>query len=294
MSDDSVDIVFEKAIATIQTLSSVKGYHALPRPPASTRIQLYALFKQSTEGDVERILPRPQGNPNVPEFNIALKKWETWKSKEGMSSTEAKKRYIQLLINTMKTYAMGTLAARELLSELEFLWWQVSRNKDDGSEVISDSHAESESMVLLSRGDRLDPQTLRMKEEIYYALLKERNSHFGLLKGRALARREDDKPEPDITDRVRRRLVWLMGAIVRHAWKLLRRLAQCLLVAAAVFVLGRLSTGGRPLKLVFKPASPAPRTSLFSYVGHAVLWAFQLLNGRLGRYQLHTLYIKLE
>lgn len=55
----------------------------------------------------------------------AKKKWDAWKREEGLSKTEAKRQYISYLIDTMKVYASGTLEARELLSELEYLWDQI-------------------------------------------------------------------------------------------------------------------------------------------------------------------------
>ncbi|ODV78492.1 uncharacterized protein CANTADRAFT_22484 [Suhomyces tanzawaensis NRRL Y-17324] len=120
---DSIDRVFVKAITTIRALSSRSNYGSLPRPPAENRIRLYGLYKQATEGDVEGIMPRPIG------FTIedegAKKKWDAWKREEGISKTEAKRRYISYLIDTMKIYASGTLEARELLSELEYLWDQI-------------------------------------------------------------------------------------------------------------------------------------------------------------------------
>lgn len=95
----------------------------MPRPPAENRIKLYGLYKQATEGDVDGIMPRPVGF--TPEDEGAKKKWDAWKREAGISKTEAKKRYISYLIETMRVYASGTLEARELLSELEYLWDQI-------------------------------------------------------------------------------------------------------------------------------------------------------------------------
>ncbi|CDO94469.1 unnamed protein product [Kluyveromyces dobzhanskii CBS 2104] len=170
MSDDSVDRVFEKAIVTIQTLSSQKGYNSLPRPPATVRIQLYALFKQSTEGDVRRILEKPDGNPTSPDYNLALRKWDAWKSKEGLSDTEAKRAYIELLIHTMKTYAMGTIVARELLSELEFMWWQITHsNSFDGNEG-PEYQNETNSVLMLTNDINMDNGSEKIRKEVYETL----------------------------------------------------------------------------------------------------------------------------
>lgn len=168
MSDDSVDRVFEKAISTIQTLSYQKGYNSLPRPPANVRIQLYALFKQSTDGDVKELLEKPQGNPTSPEYNLALRKWEAWKSKEGLSITEAKRAYIELLIHTMKTYAMGTIVARELLSELEFMWWQITgSNSFDGNDG-GDYQDETNSVLFITND--IDKNSEKLRREVYQTL----------------------------------------------------------------------------------------------------------------------------
>ncbi|KAK6200342.1 acyl CoA binding protein-domain-containing protein [Scheffersomyces amazonensis] len=120
---DSVDRVFVKAITTIRALSTRSNYGSLPRPPAENRIRLYGLYKQATEGDVNGIMPRPIGF--TVEDEGAKKKWDAWKREEGLSKTEAKRRYISYLIETMKVYASGTHEARELLSDLEYLWDQI-------------------------------------------------------------------------------------------------------------------------------------------------------------------------
>ncbi|CAI5758702.1 unnamed protein product [Candida verbasci] len=120
---DSVDRVFVKAISTIRALSSRSNYGSLPRPPAENRIKLYGLYKQATEGNVDGIMPRPVGF--TPEDEGAKKKWDAWKREEGLSKIEAKRKYISYLIETMRVYASGTLEARELLNELEYLWDQI-------------------------------------------------------------------------------------------------------------------------------------------------------------------------
>lgn len=177
MSDDSIDRVFEKAIVTIQTLSTQRSYHSLPKPPANIRIQLYAYFKQATEGDVKQILNKPEGNPTSQDYNLALRKWEAWKSKEGLSTTEAKTAYIELLIHTMKTYAMGTIVARELLSELEYMWWQVSHlNTFEGPEGTDDFEDASNSVLMLtndsvSKSKDSDNESEKIRKEVYETLI---------------------------------------------------------------------------------------------------------------------------
>lgn len=115
--------MFVKAITTIRALSSRSNYGSLPRPPAENRIKLYGLYKQAVEGNVENVMPRPIGF--TLEDEGAKKKWDAWKREQGLSRTEAKRQYISYLIETMRVYASGTLEARELLSELEYLWDQI-------------------------------------------------------------------------------------------------------------------------------------------------------------------------
>ncbi|OWB75160.1 hypothetical protein B5S31_g5021 [[Candida] boidinii] len=131
MSSDSIDRVFVKAITTIRTLSSKSSNNSLPRPPLSNRVKLYGLYKQATEGDVSGLMDRPTGNKS--EDESSRRKWDAWKSEEGLTKTEAKKRYISYLIQTMNAYALGSNEARELLNELEYLWDQV---KDHSNSII--------------------------------------------------------------------------------------------------------------------------------------------------------------
>jgi len=60
-----------------------------------------------------------------------------------MSKTDAKRRYISTLIETMKEYASGTQEARELVAELEFVWNQIrsqsGSSEDDDADPDSDS-----------------------------------------------------------------------------------------------------------------------------------------------------------
>lgn len=53
---------------------------------------------------------------------------DAWYAQRGISRTEAKRRYIGTLIDTMHTYASQTPEARELVSELEFVWDQIKYN----------------------------------------------------------------------------------------------------------------------------------------------------------------------
>ncbi|KAK9385084.1 acyl CoA binding protein-domain-containing protein [Lipomyces mesembrius] len=127
---DSIDRVFAQAGNAIRALSNPKVIPATPiqRPPIEDRIHLYGLYKQATEGDVDVLMERPRGERE--EDEAARKKWDAWYSQRGLRKTDAKRRYIPFLLDTMRKYASSTPESRELISELQFLWDQVKDLQD--------------------------------------------------------------------------------------------------------------------------------------------------------------------
>ncbi|KAJ5082592.1 hypothetical protein N7532_011635, partial [Penicillium argentinense] len=119
--------VFVHALNTVKRIPRT----GTARPPAAERLKLYGLYKQSMEGDVEGVMDRPIGN--TPEVHAECEKWDAWYAQRGISRTEAKRRYIGTLIDTMHTYASQTPEARELVSELEFVWDQIKYNASSSS-----------------------------------------------------------------------------------------------------------------------------------------------------------------
>lgn len=87
------------------------------------------------EGDVALIATRPTPQPNIATDTLKKEqeKWDAWKANEGVSRTEAKRRYIEKLIDTMHKYASTTPEARELVEELEFVWDQIRNNSNHSS-----------------------------------------------------------------------------------------------------------------------------------------------------------------
>ncbi|CAG8908229.1 unnamed protein product [Penicillium egyptiacum] len=146
---DSVDRVFVHALNTVKRIPRT----GTARPPAAERLALYGLYKQSMgecphhwknkwgtgtgganirpEGDVEGVMDRPIGN--TPEVHAECEKWDAWYAQRDMSRTEAKRRYISTLINTMHEYASQTPEACELVAELEFVWDQIKFNASSSS-----------------------------------------------------------------------------------------------------------------------------------------------------------------
>lgn len=58
---------------------------------------------------------------------------DAWSANHSLSRTEAKRRYIATLIETMHKYATTTTEARELVAELEFVWDQIKSNSASSS-----------------------------------------------------------------------------------------------------------------------------------------------------------------
>lgn len=129
---DSVDRVFGHALNTVNKIRP-----GSQKPPASDRLALYGLYKQSMEGDVTNIAEEPSvtSQPNLPiaQLEKEREKWVAWKQNEGLSRTEAKRRYIEKLIETMHKYASGTEEAKQLVEELEFVWDQIKNNSQHSS-----------------------------------------------------------------------------------------------------------------------------------------------------------------
>lgn len=77
------------------------------RPPPSDRLRLYGLYKQAMEGDVDGVMERPGSGSGIAPEDLQREKdkWDAWNSQSGLSKTEAKRRYIEALIDTMHRYA---------------------------------------------------------------------------------------------------------------------------------------------------------------------------------------------
>ncbi|KAL7275189.1 hypothetical protein RUND412_001888 [Rhizina undulata] len=147
VSKELEDRVFAHALQTVKKIPRTGSI----RPPPEDRLRLYGLYKQSMEGDVTGVMERPEGRGE--EVKAEQEKWrgrdargkrvligiygahrrggrdrDAWNAQKGVAKTEAKRRYITTLIETMHKYAYATLEARELVSELEFVWDQIKSN----------------------------------------------------------------------------------------------------------------------------------------------------------------------
>lgn len=95
-------------------------------------MRLYGLYKQAMEGDVDGVMERPTAAAaaSLPQEDLRREqdKWDAWNSQRGLGRTEAKRRYIEALIETIHRYA-ATASALELVGELEFVWGQIRGNE---------------------------------------------------------------------------------------------------------------------------------------------------------------------
>jgi acyl-CoA-binding protein len=127
-----VDRVFGHALNTVNKIRP-----GSQKPPSSDRLALYGLYKQSMEGDVLAIADRPasESQPNISadQLRKEQEKWDAWRDNEGLSRTEAKRRYVEKLIETMHKYASHTDEAKQLVEELEFVWDQIKSNSQHSS-----------------------------------------------------------------------------------------------------------------------------------------------------------------
>ncbi|KAG9233133.1 acyl CoA binding protein-like protein [Amylocarpus encephaloides] len=132
---DSVDRVFVHALNTVKKIPKTGA----ARPPPPDRLRLYGLYKQAMEGDVDGVMERPMSvrsdeeGPKGDELKRERDKYDAWDAQRGISRTEAKRRYIEALIETMHRYASTTADARELVAELEFVWDQIKNNSASSS-----------------------------------------------------------------------------------------------------------------------------------------------------------------
>lgn len=133
---DSVDRVFVHALNTVKKIPKTGA----SRPPPSDRLRLYGLYKQAMEGDVDGVMERPERRPgiNTDELQRERDKWDAWNAQHGLSRTEAKKRYIEALIDTMHHYATSP-EGKGLVSELEFVWDQIKNNSSSPSTSPKDA-----------------------------------------------------------------------------------------------------------------------------------------------------------
>lgn len=135
-------------------------------------MRLYGLYKQAMEGDVDGVMERPTAatiatggsthngsggggssrRSSVSEDVVREQdKWDAWNSQKGLTRTEAKRRYVEALIETMHKYA-STPNAIELVNELEFVWNQVKSNSPSAAGSSSERDGSGGATGVVSGG----------------------------------------------------------------------------------------------------------------------------------------------
>ncbi|KAI0997177.1 Autophagy-related protein 37 [Podosphaera aphanis] len=131
---DSVDRVFVHALNTVKKIPKAGAL----RPPRADRLRLYGLYKQAMEGDVDGVMERPTslagGEDEDEDIEKFRDKYDSWNAQKGLSRTEAKRKYVEALIETMHKYAGNTAGARGLVDELEYVWDQIKNNSLSSTE----------------------------------------------------------------------------------------------------------------------------------------------------------------
>jgi acyl-CoA-binding protein len=110
ISSMHIDRVFVHALNTVKRIPRTSSM----RPPASDRLRLYGLYKQAMEGDIDGVMERPR-SPLYPKDRYEIEdvrrereKWDAWDAQRGVGKTEAKRRYIEALIESLRKYATQT------------------------------------------------------------------------------------------------------------------------------------------------------------------------------------------
>jgi acyl-CoA-binding protein len=78
----TLDQQFQQAVADSKNLPE--------RPDNATMLQIYALYKQASEGDVE------SKRPGLTDM-IGRAKWDAWNDLKGKSRDEARQAYVDLI-----------------------------------------------------------------------------------------------------------------------------------------------------------------------------------------------------
>ncbi|PHH53907.1 Autophagy-related protein 37 [Ceratocystis fimbriata CBS 114723] len=138
---DSMDRVFVHALSALKQMPKTGS----TKPPVSDRLRLYGLYKQAMEGDVDGVMERPSRAVGITEDDLKREqaKWDSWNSHRSLSRTEAKRKYVEALVEILSRYAT-TPSGKELVSELEFVWDQVKNNTpsiSDSSPYADSQHA---------------------------------------------------------------------------------------------------------------------------------------------------------
>ncbi|KEY70440.1 hypothetical protein S7711_06604 [Stachybotrys chartarum IBT 7711] len=188
------DRVFVHALNTVKKIPKTGAI----RPPPPERLRLYGLYKQAMEGDVDGVMERPTTEQGLSREELQKErgKWDAWNSQRGLTRTEAKRRYVEALIETMHRYAT-TPDGKELVDELDFVWEQIKHNTPSSTNSSPQGGREPRRfeeprngtegpMKILSPMSELDEAELRSQRQLEIMEEEENESSHG--GGRAVSR----------------------------------------------------------------------------------------------------------
>lgn len=119
-SQDPWDELFMHALSIIKTLTHLSNTSSIPKPPLKDRINLYGIYKQATEGDINK------QEPDSHTDHAAHTKWNSWKLNEGVKPIEAKKKYVKQLILLLNSYGNEYQQVSQLKDTIEMYWNQYN------------------------------------------------------------------------------------------------------------------------------------------------------------------------
>ncbi|KAL1412853.1 hypothetical protein Q8F55_000602 [Vanrija albida] len=174
---NSIDKQFHRAVDIVQSLPK--------SGPVQTsyeeKLQLYALYKQATEGDISA--PRP-GMLDM----LGRAKWDSWNKVKGVNKAEAKQLYIAALIKIFQRFEYQSADAKRYIAELEAMGPLDADRPASPASSTSSFHSSHASP--LNDDERLDPLDGRRASQTQSEL------------SRAYAPPDPSLPAPDVAPNI--------------------------------------------------------------------------------------------
>ncbi|KAI8877685.1 ACBP-domain-containing protein [Backusella circina FSU 941] len=142
-----IDLRFKNALNIIQNLSRESSFQLLK----DEKLELYALYKQATEGDIS--IQRP-GLFDV----VGRAKWDAWEKIKGLTTLNAKHAYVEALLKaTTEAYKRNT--GREEAKQIVQMLRNLSAEEEEmDSDKDIDTSADEEEQAYLRQIELNDTQ----------------------------------------------------------------------------------------------------------------------------------------
>ncbi|KAI8333216.1 acyl CoA binding protein-domain-containing protein [Blakeslea trispora] len=157
-TDQYISQRYNKALHFVQNLPASSSF----QPTKSQKLELYALYKQVSTGDINTQRP---GLFDV----VGRAKWDAWKKLEGMSVLEARHTYVEALLRiATEAYKknMGRAEAQQIIHAFSNMKPSDTQDVDDAShhENISVASEEAEEQAYLQDIQQNAPSTISDKQ----------------------------------------------------------------------------------------------------------------------------------